>query len=293
MIDFSERHYDEMKVIKATSEEIKTIDEAFCHTGFKVTKKLVDDIVTYYSEEWDGGVFGTLDLSLDTVIIYTYQDDIKWTIHHPQEERITTINTIIYALWGKWIVNYGFDQLNEALNSGDCYVFHIEGDRLEDIIKKETNLLRQVFNYDEKRLKGMALFTWGKCESLSELSDVSETFFIELENCHFQNDSMEKLVQGCYGTPGNRLMLSVFANYTIKPKEVPYSIAELTPDDTGDRFFYGEHPKIIRVDGYDVNHYHDGDIPVYEIKDDAGNVIGIAHSTSEMHEFTSGKENDD
>ncbi len=30
------------------------------------------------------------------------------------------------------------------------------------------------------------------------------------------------------------------------------------------------YPKKLRVDGYDVNHYHDGDIPVYEIKDATG-----------------------
>ena len=47
------------------------------------------------------------------------------------------------------------------------------------------------------------------------------------------------------------------------------------------------YPKKLRVDGYDVNHYYDGDIPVYEIRDTIGEVVNVAHSTSEMHEFTS------
>ncbi len=46
------------------------------------------------------------------------------------------------------------------------------------------------------------------------------------------------------------------------------------------------YPKKIHVDGYDVNHYHDGDTPVYEILDNKGNIIDVAHSTNEMHEIT-------
>ena len=61
---------------------------------------------------------------------------------------------------------------------------------------------------------------------------------------------------------------------------------ELEPDD-------GEYPKKLNVDGYDVNHYHDGDIPVYEILDENGNVIEVAHSTNEMHEFTGNRSRDE
>ena len=64
-------------------------------------------------------------------------------------------------------------------------------------------------------------------------------------------------------------------------------------EDLGEDIMEGVYPKKLRVDGYDVNHYYDGDIPVYEIKDKAGSVINIAHSTSEMHEFTAGREDDD
>ncbi len=46
------------------------------------------------------------------------------------------------------------------------------------------------------------------------------------------------------------------------------------------------YPVKLQVDGYDVNHYHEGDIPVYEIYDKDGNVMDVAHSTNEMHEIT-------
>ena len=53
------------------------------------------------------------------------------------------------------------------------------------------------------------------------------------------------------------------------------------------------YPKKLFVDGYDVNHYHDGDIPVYEILDNNGNIIDVAHSTNEMHEITGNIDRDD
>ena len=53
------------------------------------------------------------------------------------------------------------------------------------------------------------------------------------------------------------------------------------------------YPKKLFVDGYDVNHYHDGDIPVYEILDKNGNIIEVAHSTNEMHEITENIDKDD
>ena len=46
------------------------------------------------------------------------------------------------------------------------------------------------------------------------------------------------------------------------------------------------YPVKLHVDGYDVNHFYEGDIPVYEIYDQDGNVIDVAHSTNEMHEIT-------
>ncbi|MBR1509032.1 MAG: hypothetical protein IJ619_13650 [Eubacterium sp.] len=55
----------------------------------------------------------------------------------------------------------------------------------------------------------------------------------------------------------------------------------------------GVYPKKLHVDGYDVNHYHDGDIPVYEILDKNGNIIEVAHSTNEMHEITGNIDKDD
>ena len=48
-----------------------------------------------------------------------------------------------------------------------------------------------------------------------------------------------------------------------------------------------EYPRQFVVDGYNINHYHDGDIPVYEILDDDGNVMDVAHSRDEIHEITS------
>ncbi len=46
------------------------------------------------------------------------------------------------------------------------------------------------------------------------------------------------------------------------------------------------YPVRLRVDGYDVNHFYDGDMPVYEICTPDGKVLEVAHSTNEMHEMT-------
>jgi len=47
------------------------------------------------------------------------------------------------------------------------------------------------------------------------------------------------------------------------------------------------YPNKIRVDGYNVVHFYDRDVPVYEIYDEEGNMISRVNSTSEMHEFFS------
>ena len=47
-----------------------------------------------------------------------------------------------------------------------------------------------------------------------------------------------------------------------------------------------QYPVMLKVDGYDVNHYYDGDVPVYEVYDKDGSIIETAHSTAEMHEIT-------
>ena len=49
-----------------------------------------------------------------------------------------------------------------------------------------------------------------------------------------------------------------------------------------------EYPVRLQVDGYDVNHFYDGDVPVYEIYGSDNTVIGVAHSTYEMHEISHG-----
>lgn len=46
------------------------------------------------------------------------------------------------------------------------------------------------------------------------------------------------------------------------------------------------YPVQLKVDGYDVNHFYEGDVPVYEIYDHDGKVLDVAHSTNEMHEIT-------
>ncbi len=46
------------------------------------------------------------------------------------------------------------------------------------------------------------------------------------------------------------------------------------------------YPVQLKVDGYDVNHFYDGDTPVYEICTPDGKVLDVAHSTNEMHEIT-------
>ena len=53
------------------------------------------------------------------------------------------------------------------------------------------------------------------------------------------------------------------------------------------------YPVKMNVDGYDVNHYYDGDIPVYEVHDRNGTVIGLAQSTSELREITKDLKNED
>lgn len=53
------------------------------------------------------------------------------------------------------------------------------------------------------------------------------------------------------------------------------------------------YPVKMNVDGYDVNHYYDGDIPVYEVHDRDGAVIGLAQSTSELREITKELNNED
>lgn len=52
------------------------------------------------------------------------------------------------------------------------------------------------------------------------------------------------------------------------------------------------YPVQLKVDGYDVNHFYDGDVPVYEICDYDGRVLDVAHSTNEMHEITGSLCND-
>ena len=79
------------------------------------------------------------------------------------------------------------------------------------------------------------------------------------------------------------------------------SIKDLMYEENEDQIENGEdigaldvsYPKKLHVDGYDVNHYHDGDVPVYEILDDKGNIIDVAHSTNEMHEFTGSRNRED
>ena len=47
-----------------------------------------------------------------------------------------------------------------------------------------------------------------------------------------------------------------------------------------------QYPVMLKVDGYDVNHYYEGELPVYEVLDKDGKIIETAHSTAEMHEIT-------
>ena len=74
-------------------------------------------------------------------------------------------------------------------------------------------------------------------------------------------------------------------------KDLTFGEGIYEPDDT--EISEGVYPKRLHVDGYDVNHYHDGDVPVYEILDDKGNIIDVAHSTNEMHQITGSKNRDD
>ena len=47
-----------------------------------------------------------------------------------------------------------------------------------------------------------------------------------------------------------------------------------------------EYPVKQRIDGYPVTHYYDGENPVWEIYDDDGNLVGMAHSHEELHSIT-------
>jgi len=70
-------------------------------------------------------------------------------------------------------------------------------------------------------------------------------------------------------------------------------LADILEEDIPDDEKYvddSQYPKMLRVDGYDVNHYYDGDVPVYDIYDKDGSIKGTARSTSELHEITGGAE---
>lgn len=62
----------------------------------------------------------------------------------------------------------------------------------------------------------------------------------------------------------------------------------LNPDDPIDeeQEYVREYPVKLQVDGYEVNHYYDEDVSVYEVYDENGNVMDVAHSTNELHEIT-------
>ena len=49
-----------------------------------------------------------------------------------------------------------------------------------------------------------------------------------------------------------------------------------------------EYPVKQRIDGFSVKHYYEGENPVWEIFDDDGKMIGIAHSHEELHSITDG-----
>ena len=61
---------------------------------------------------------------------------------------------------------------------------------------------------------------------------------------------------------------------------------DITNENEGTEGYERTYPVKMNVDGYDVNHYYDGDIPVYEVHDKKGKVIGLAQSTSELREIT-------
>lgn len=67
-----------------------------------------------------------------------------------------------------------------------------------------------------------------------------------------------------------------------------YEVCEENVSDVFQRIY----PVKLQVDGYEVNHYYDGEYPVYEICDDTGNVLEMSRSTSEMHEFTKSMKGD-
>lgn len=52
-----------------------------------------------------------------------------------------------------------------------------------------------------------------------------------------------------------------------------------------------EYPVKQRIDGYPVTHYYDGENPVWEIYDEDGNLVCIAHSHEELHSITGKEEN--
>ena len=72
-----------------------------------------------------------------------------------------------------------------------------------------------------------------------------------------------------------------------------WSGQDSTNEDESTEGYERTYPVKMNVDGYDVNHYYDGDIPVYEVHDRNGTVIGLAQSTSELREITKDLKNED
>lgn len=69
-------------------------------------------------------------------------------------------------------------------------------------------------------------------------------------------------------------------------KDIIFEDYDNCPEEMGDLEPVDVYPKKLHVDGYDVNHYYNGAVPVYEVFDKKGNIIDIAYSTNEMHEIT-------
>ena len=51
-----------------------------------------------------------------------------------------------------------------------------------------------------------------------------------------------------------------------------------------------EYPVKQRIDGFPVTHYYDGENPIWEIYDDGGKLVSIAHSHEELHSITAKEE---
>lgn len=64
-------------------------------------------------------------------------------------------------------------------------------------------------------------------------------------------------------------------------------------NDDGQEVYERTYPVKMNVDGYDVTHYYDGDIPMYEVHDKKGTTIGLAQSTSELREITNDLKDED